>query len=236
MTESDLDDALAGDSTDSDELDMGDLGADLDAAGDEGGGLDDLAADLGGGDEDDAAGGEGGGLDDLAADLGDLGGGDADDAGDEGGGLDLGELGAEAGDEGGGLDLGELGGDAGGDSEGFDEAGDAEEGGGGRDVVAVSRSQLSSVEAVNLDFLLDVKLDVTFEVGRAKMVISDLLTLGQGSVVELHRLVGEELDFLINGKLVAKAEVVVVNEKFGCRITEIVSPEDRIKHLGSYGP
>ncbi len=76
---------------------------------------------------------------------------------------------------------------------------------------------------------------MTFEVGRSKMLISDLLTLGQGSVIELHRLVGDELDFLINGKLIAKGEVVVVNEKFGCKITEIVSPEDRIKHLGAVG-
>jgi flagellar motor switch protein FliN/FliY len=87
-------------------------------------------------------------------------------------------------------------------------------------------------DAVNLDFLLDVKLDVTFEVGRARMLVSDLLTLGQGSVIELHRLVGEELDFLINGKLIAKGEVVVVNEKFGCRIMQIVSPEERVKHMG----
>ena len=104
---------------------------------------------------------------------------------------------------------------------------------GGDDAIEVSRSLLSSTEAVNLDFLLDVKLDVTFEVGRSKMVISDLLTLGQGSVVELHRLVGEELDFMVNGKLMAKGEVVVVNEKFGCRITEIISPEQRVKHLAN---
>ncbi|MCZ6646187.1 MAG: flagellar motor switch protein FliN [SAR324 cluster bacterium] len=86
-------------------------------------------------------------------------------------------------------------------------------------------------DPVNIEFLLDIKLHLTFEVGRAKMLISDLLTLGQGSVVELHRLVGDELDLLINGKLVAKGEVVVVNEKFGCRISTIVPPEDRIKHL-----
>jgi flagellar motor switch protein FliN/FliY len=84
----------------------------------------------------------------------------------------------------------------------------------------------------NLDFLLDIKLNVTFEVGRSKMLVSDLLTLGQGSVIELHRLVGDELDFLINGRLVAKGEVVVVNEKFGCRITHIVPPEERVKHMG----
>ncbi len=92
---------------------------------------------------------------------------------------------------------------------------------------------LSGDQAVNLEFLLDIKLHVTFEVGRSKMLISDLLTLGQGSVIELRRLVGDELDLLVNGKLIAKGEVVVVNEKFGCKITDIVSPEDRIKHLGA---
>ena len=86
----------------------------------------------------------------------------------------------------------------------------------------------------NLDFLLDIKLNVTFEVGRAKMLISDLLTLGQGSVIELHRLVGDELDLLVNGKLVAKGEVVVINEKFGCKISNIIPPEDRIRHMGGF--
>jgi flagellar motor switch protein FliN/FliY len=92
---------------------------------------------------------------------------------------------------------------------------------------------LDTDQAANLEFLLDIKLHVTFEVGRSKMLISDLLTLGQGSVIELHRLVGDELDLLINGKLIAKGEVVVVNEKFGCKITDIISPEDRVKHLGA---
>jgi flagellar motor switch protein FliN/FliY len=86
----------------------------------------------------------------------------------------------------------------------------------------------------NLDFLLDIKLNVTFEVGRAKMLISDLLTLGQGSVIELHRLVGDELDLLVNGKLVAKGEVVVINEKFGCKIAHIIPPEERIRHMGGF--
>ena len=97
-----------------------------------------------------------------------------------------------------------------------------------------SAANLSEQEVVNLEFLLDIKLHVTFEVGRSKMLISDLLTLGQGSVIELHRLVGDELDLMINGKLVAKGEVVVVNEKFGCRINQIIPPEDRIKYLADY--
>ena len=98
---------------------------------------------------------------------------------------------------------------------------------------ARAAASLTEEQAHNLEFLLDIKLHVTFEVGRSKMLISDLLTLGQGSVIELHRLVGDELDLLVNGKLIAKGEVVVVNEKFGCKITDIISPEDRIKHLGA---
>ncbi len=93
--------------------------------------------------------------------------------------------------------------------------------------------ELSDEQTVNLEFLLDIKLHVTFEVGRAKMLISDLLTLGQGSVIELHRLVGDDLDLLVNGRLVARGEVVVVNEKFGCKINEIVAPEQRIKFMGN---
>ena len=79
--------------------------------------------------------------------------------------------------------------------------------------------------------LMDIKMNVTFEVGRTKMFISDLLSLGQGSVIELHRLVGEELDLFINGELLATGEVVVVNEKFGAKIVQILSPEERINRL-----
>ncbi|MBI3993344.1 MAG: flagellar motor switch protein FliN [Candidatus Lambdaproteobacteria bacterium] len=104
--------------------------------------------------------------------------------------------------------------------------------GGGAGPAAAAQQRLNPTQSVNLDFLLDIKLDVTFEVGRSKMLISDLLSLGQGSVIELHRLVGDELDLMVNGKLIAKGEVIVVNEKFGCKITEIISPEDRVKHIG----
>ena len=82
-----------------------------------------------------------------------------------------------------------------------------------------------------MNFLMEMPLTVTFEVGRAKMSISDLLSLGQGSVLELHRLVGEDLDVFVNGKLVARGEVVVYKEKFGARITEIISPTDRVKRM-----
>jgi flagellar motor switch protein FliN/FliY len=82
-----------------------------------------------------------------------------------------------------------------------------------------------------LDFILDVTLQVTVEVGRARMTIQDLLQLGQGSVVELEKLAGEPLDIYVNGKQVARGEAVIVNEKFGVRLTDIVSPDDRIESL-----
>ncbi len=84
----------------------------------------------------------------------------------------------------------------------------------------------------NLDMILDIPLVVTVELGRTKMMINDLLQLGQGSVIELSKLVGEPLEILVNEKLVARGEVVVVNEKFGVRLTDIVSPMERIESLG----
>ncbi|RPJ07734.1 MAG: flagellar motor switch protein FliN [Deltaproteobacteria bacterium] len=85
----------------------------------------------------------------------------------------------------------------------------------------------------NLDFILDIPLEVSVELGRTKMNISDLLQLGQGSVIELTKLAGEPLEILVNQRLVARGEVVVVNEKFGVRLTDIISPADRVKQLGS---
>lgn len=84
----------------------------------------------------------------------------------------------------------------------------------------------------NLDFLLDVALQVTVEVGRTRMTIQDLLQLGQGSVIELSKLAGEPLDIYINEQLIARGEAVIVNEKFGVRITDILSQADRIESLG----
>tara|TARA_Y100001960_G_scaffold196927_1_gene206081 strand:+ start:162 stop:536 length:375 start_codon:yes stop_codon:yes gene_type:complete len=83
----------------------------------------------------------------------------------------------------------------------------------------------------NLDLILDIPLTVTVELGRSKMLINDLLQLGQGSVIELTKLAGEPLEVLVNQKLVARGEVVVVNEKFGVRLTEIVSPVERVQSL-----
>ena len=89
----------------------------------------------------------------------------------------------------------------------------------------------SDEEGVDLKLLLDMPLTMTFEVGRAKMSISNLLSLGQGSVLDLHRLVGEDLDILVNGKLVAQGEVVISNEKFCAKITNVIPPEERVKKM-----
>jgi flagellar motor switch protein FliN/FliY len=82
-----------------------------------------------------------------------------------------------------------------------------------------------------LDLLLDVPLDIAVELGRARMSIQDLLTLGPGSVIELDKIAGEALDILVNDRLVARGEAVVVNDKFGVRITDIVSQAERIARL-----
>jgi flagellar motor switch protein FliN/FliY len=84
-----------------------------------------------------------------------------------------------------------------------------------------------------LDFILDLPLEVSVEIGRTKMLIKDLLKLTQGSIIELDRLAGEAVDIYVNGKLMAKGEVVVVNDRFGVRVTEIISAQDRVKKLGS---
>ncbi len=86
-------------------------------------------------------------------------------------------------------------------------------------------------EPKNIDLLMDVDLPVSIELGRTKMKIADILALGPGSVVELDKLVGEAVDLLVNQKCVARGEVVVVEESFGLRITQLMSPEERIKNL-----
>lgn len=87
-------------------------------------------------------------------------------------------------------------------------------------------------ERRDLDFILDIPLDVSAELGRTKLLINELLQLGQGSVVELNKLAGEPLEVYVNGKLVARGEAVVINEKFGVRLTDIISPIERVKQLG----
>ncbi|MFN2308644.1 MAG: flagellar motor switch protein FliN [Gammaproteobacteria bacterium] len=90
---------------------------------------------------------------------------------------------------------------------------------------------MSRDEDRNLDMILDIPVNIAMEIGRTKISIRNLLQLNQGSVVELDRLAGEPMDVLVNGTLVAHGEVVVVNEKFGIRLTDVVSPAERVKKL-----
>jgi flagellar motor switch protein FliN/FliY len=83
----------------------------------------------------------------------------------------------------------------------------------------------------DIDFLLDIPIEITVRLGSTKMLIKELLQLGQGSVVELDKLAGEPMEILANSRLVARGEVVVVNEKFGIRLTDIISPSERLTQL-----
>ncbi len=102
------------------------------------------------------------------------------------------------------------------------------------DLMAAAVSQSSDMEkghGKNLQMILDIPLEVSVELGRNKMLINDLLQLGQGSVIELNKLAGEPMDVLVNGRLVARGEVVVLHDKFGVRLTDIISPSERIQQL-----
>jgi flagellar motor switch protein FliN/FliY len=88
-----------------------------------------------------------------------------------------------------------------------------------------------SLDGPNLDVILDIPVSISMEVGNTDITIRNLLQLNQGSVIELDRLAGEPLDVLVNGTLIAHGEVVVVNEKFGIRLTDVISPSERIKKL-----
>jgi flagellar motor switch protein FliN len=104
---------------------------------------------------------------------------------------------------------------------------------------AVARAQFSDLgptaagaagQEMNLNLILDVAVTLALEVGRVKMSVRDLLQLAPGAVVELDRLAGEPLDVLVNGVRIARGEVVVVNEKFGIRLTDVVSETERMEH------
>ena len=82
-----------------------------------------------------------------------------------------------------------------------------------------------------VDFILDIPLQLSVRIGSTPMLIRDLLQLGQGSVIELDKLAGEPMEVLVNGKLVARGEAVVVNEKLGVRLTDVISPMERVRHL-----
>jgi flagellar motor switch protein FliN/FliY len=103
------------------------------------------------------------------------------------------------------------------------------------EVKAVSFEEVEKKETpkqiLDMDFILDIPLFLTVELGRNRMLISELLQLGQGSVIELTKLAGEPMDVYVNQRLIARGEVVVVNEKFGIRLTDIVSPAERINNL-----
>jgi flagellar motor switch protein FliN/FliY len=88
-----------------------------------------------------------------------------------------------------------------------------------------------SAKDKNLALILDIPLRVTVELGRTKMPVSELLNLTQGSVIELNKLAGESMEVFVNDKLIAKGEAVVVNEKFGVRLTDIISPAERVEQL-----
>ncbi len=93
------------------------------------------------------------------------------------------------------------------------------------------QSSAGSGEDLNLDVILDIPVTISMEIGSTKINIRNLLQLNQGSVVELDRMAGEPLDVVVNGTLIAHGEVVVVNEKFGIRLTDIISPSERVKKL-----
>ena len=94
-----------------------------------------------------------------------------------------------------------------------------------------SEGRDSSPKDRNLKMILDIPLRVTVELGRTKMPVSELLNLTQGSVIELNKLAGEPMEVLVNDKLIARGEAVVVNEKFGIRLTDIISPAERVEQL-----
>ncbi len=100
-----------------------------------------------------------------------------------------------------------------------------------KDMTDIARRPTVDGAKRELDFILDIPLDVSVELGRTRLLINELLQLGQGSVVELNKLAGEPLEVYVNGKLVARGEAVVINEKFGVRLTDIISPMERVKQL-----
>ncbi|CCO22961.1 flagellar motor switch protein FliN [Maridesulfovibrio hydrothermalis] len=84
----------------------------------------------------------------------------------------------------------------------------------------------------SLKRILDIPLEIKVEMGRTKLLVNEIIQFGQGTVIELHKLAGEPLDMYVEGSIVARGELVVINENFGFRITQIIKPEDRIKRLG----
>jgi flagellar motor switch protein FliN/FliY len=106
-----------------------------------------------------------------------------------------------------------------------------EGGSGGTGGSGESNSEADEKKDRNLNLILDIPLRVTVELGRTKMPVNELLNLGQGSVIELSKLAGEPMEVLVNDKLIARGEAVVVNEKFGVRLTDIISTKERVEQL-----
>lgn len=104
-------------------------------------------------------------------------------------------------------------------------------GGAAGDAMALLQGNEAQAAGERIGLILDIPVQVTVELGRTKLAIRSLLQLGQGSVVELDGLAGEPMDVLVNGCLIAQGEVVVVNEKFGIRLTDIVTPAERLRRL-----
>ena len=100
------------------------------------------------------------------------------------------------------------------------------------DKTATASGEPCSNGKCDLDIILDIPLNVTVELGKVKMQVNELLQLGQGSIIELSKQVGEPLDIYVNDKLVAKGEVVILEEKFGIRVADIINPTERVKSLG----
>lgn len=96
----------------------------------------------------------------------------------------------------------------------------------------MSEKETTTEKNYDFDLILDIPLEVRVELGRSKMLVNDLLQLGQGSIVELNKKVGELIDIYVSDKLLARGEVVVLEEKFGIRLTDVVSPDERVRSLG----
>ncbi|MCL7745410.1 flagellar motor switch protein FliN [Guyparkeria hydrothermalis] len=118
------------------------------------------------------------------------------------------------------------------------EQAETEAGGGSDDASQVHMEQFhdggqpdDDENPVNFDVIMDVPVTISMEIGRTSINIRNLLQLNQGSIVELDRLAGEPLDVLVNGTLIARGEVVVINEKFGIRLTDVISPAERLRKL-----
>ena len=101
----------------------------------------------------------------------------------------------------------------------------------GLDLTEMDSDMLDNENQQNMDFLLDIPLEISVELGKTRITIGDLLKLTQGSVVELNKFTEEPLEIFVNKKLMAQGEVVVVNDKFGIRLTNIISPGERVKEL-----